>query len=142
VALEYFMKWVEVKPVTNVSFATIKKLFWQNIIYCYGVPRHIIVDNVKYYDNALFKDFCQQVGTKVEFTYVYHPQSNDATERANTFIFKAIKKILEGKKKGKWVKVMQIAVWIHNTIVSRATNFTPFRLMYRAEVVLPEEVKH
>jgi hypothetical protein len=33
-------------------------------------------------------------------------------------------------------------VWSHNTIVCRATNFMPFWLMYRAEVVLPEEVKH
>jgi hypothetical protein len=33
-------------------------------------------------------------------------------------------------------------VWSHNTIVCRATNFTLFWLMYRAEAVLLEEVKH
>jgi hypothetical protein len=38
VAVEYFMKWAEVKPVTNVSSSTIKKFFWQNIIYRYSVP--------------------------------------------------------------------------------------------------------
>jgi hypothetical protein len=32
---------------------------------------------------------------------MYHPQSNGAVERANSLIFKAIKKILEGGKKGK-----------------------------------------
>jgi hypothetical protein len=37
---------------------------------------------------------------------------------------------------------MPRAVWSHNTTISRATNFTPFRLMYGAEAVLPEEVKH
>jgi hypothetical protein len=67
------MEWVEVKPLTNVSSATIKKFFWQNIIYGYGVPRHIIVDNTKYFDNTMFKDFYQQVGTKVAFALVYHP---------------------------------------------------------------------
>jgi hypothetical protein len=49
----------------------------------------------------MFKDFYQQVRTKVAFTSIYHPQSNGAVERANTLIFEAIKKILEGKKKGK-----------------------------------------
>jgi hypothetical protein len=44
-AIEYFMKWVKAKPVTNVSSATIKKFFCPNIIYCYGVPQHITVDN-------------------------------------------------------------------------------------------------
>jgi hypothetical protein len=74
------------------------------------------------------KDFCHQVGTKVSFTSVYHPQSNGAVERANVLIFEAIKKILEGEKKGKWAEVMP--------------NFTPFRLLFGAEAVLPEEIKH
>jgi hypothetical protein len=63
-------------------------------------------------------------------------------ERANTLIFDAIKKILEGEKKGKWVEVMPRAVWSHNTTVYRTTNFTPFWLLSRVEAVLPEEIKH
>jgi hypothetical protein len=65
-----------------------------------------------------------------------------AVERVNGLIFEAIKKILEGEKKGKWTEIMPQAVWSHNTTMCRATNFMPFRLMYRAEVVLPEKVKH
>jgi hypothetical protein len=42
-------------------------------------------------------------------------------------IFEAINKILEGEKKGKWAKVLPRATWSHNTMVYRATNFTPFR---------------
>jgi hypothetical protein len=59
VAVEYFTKWIEAKPLTNMSSTTIKKLFWHNIICRHGVPRHIIVDNAKYFDNAKFKEFCQ-----------------------------------------------------------------------------------
>jgi hypothetical protein len=36
---------------------------------------------------------------------------------------------------------MPQAVWSHNTTVCRATNFTPFWQMYRAEGVLLKEVK-
>jgi hypothetical protein len=126
VAVEYFTKWIEDKPLTNVSSATIKKFFWRNIICRYRVPRHIIVDNAKYFNNAMFRVFCQQIGTKVAFTLVYHPQSNGVVEKANSLIFQAMKKILEGEKKGKWVEGMPTAVWSHNTIVCRATNFTPF----------------
>jgi hypothetical protein len=76
-----------------VSSASIKKFFWQNIICRYGIPRHITVDNAKYFDNAMFRDFSKQIGMKVVFTSVYHPQANGAVE--------AIKKILEGEKKRK-----------------------------------------
>jgi hypothetical protein len=78
----------------------------------------------------------------ISFTYVYHPQSNEAVEQANALIFEAIKKILEGEKKGKWAEVMSRAVWSHNTTVCRATNFTPFQLLFRTEAVLPKEIKH
>jgi hypothetical protein len=37
---------------------------------------------------------------------------------------------------------MPRVVWRYNTTVCRATNFTPFRLLFRAEVVLPKEIKH
>jgi hypothetical protein len=55
---------------------------------------------------------------------------------------KQSRKILEGEKKGKWAEVMPTSVWSHNTTVCRATNFTPFQLMYGVEAVLPEEIKH
>jgi hypothetical protein len=131
-AVEYFTKWIEAKSLTNVNSATIKKLFWQNIICRYGVSRHITVDNTKYFDNAMFKEFCHQIGTKVAFASVYHSQSNRDVEKANSLIFQAMKKILNGEKKGKWAEVMPTAVWSHNTMVYKATNFTPFQLMYGA----------
>jgi hypothetical protein len=70
------------------------------------------------------------------------PSANGAVERDKALIFEAIKKIFEGEKKGKWAEVMPKAVRGHNTTVCRATNFTPFRLIYRTDAVLPEEVKH
>ena len=45
VAVEYFTKWIEAKPITNMSSFMMKNFLWQNIICRFGVPRHIIVDN-------------------------------------------------------------------------------------------------
>jgi IS30 family transposase len=125
-AVEYFMIWVEAKPVANITSTTIKRFFCQNIICRYSIPQQITVDNAKYSNNDMFKDLHHQVGMKVAFASIYHPQSKGAVERANALIFEVIKKILEDEKKGKWAKVMPRAVWSHNTTVSRATNFTPF----------------
>jgi hypothetical protein len=78
---------------------------------------------------------------KVAFTSVYHLQTNDTVERANTLIFEAIKKSLKGKKNGKSAEVIPKAVWSHNTAVSTTMNLSPFRLLFRAEAVTPEEIK-
>jgi hypothetical protein len=77
----------------------------------------------------------------VAFASIYHPQSNGAVKRANSLIFDAIKNKLQGEKR-KMGRGLPTVVWSHNTIVHRATNFTPFRLMYGAKAVSPEEIKH
>jgi hypothetical protein len=71
---------------------------------------------------------------------VYHPQSNRAVERDNGHIFLAIKKFLFEQKKGKWVDELSRVIWSHNTTESRTTKFTPFRLLYGAEAMCPEEL--
>jgi hypothetical protein len=53
----------------------------------------------------MFKNFFHQIGMKVAFASVYHPQSNGAVERANTLIFEAIKKIVEGEKRANGPKL-------------------------------------
>ena len=46
-----------------------------------------------------------------------------------------------GLPKGKWVHELPKLVWAHNTTVSRSTNFTPFKLLYREEAMTLEEIK-
>jgi len=82
------------------------------------------------------------VGTKAIFASVYHPQSNGVVERANDIIFGSIKKCLFDQKKGKWADELPNVIWSHNTSESRTTKFTPFRLLYGAEAMTPEELKN
>jgi hypothetical protein len=47
VAVEYFIKWIEVKPLVNIAAVGLKRFLWQNIICHFRVPRKITVDNAK-----------------------------------------------------------------------------------------------
>jgi hypothetical protein len=47
VAVQYFTKWIEAKPLVNIAVAGLKRFFSQNIICHFGVPKEITVDNVK-----------------------------------------------------------------------------------------------
>jgi transposase InsO family protein len=142
VAVDYFTKWVEAKPLANIKATTIQKFFWQNIVCRVGVPRELTVDNGKQFDCYTFKEYCKTLGTHAKFSSVYHPQSNGAVERANGLIFSGIKKCLFDQKKGKWVDELPKVIWSHNTTVSRATGFTPFRLLLGTEAMTPEEIKN
>jgi transposase InsO family protein len=142
IAVDYFTKWVEAKPLANIKAPTIQKFFWQNIICRFGVPRELTIDNGKQFDCYTFKEYCKSLDTHAKFSSVYHPQSNGAVERGNGLIFSGIKKCLFDQKKGKWVDELPKVIWSHNTTMSRATGFTPFRLLFGTEAMTPEEIKN
>jgi hypothetical protein len=50
---------------------------------------------------------------------------------------KSIFNLLKGKRSDELVKV----VWSHNTVVSRSTRFTPFKLLFGDEAISPEEAR-
>jgi transposase InsO family protein len=139
VAIEYFTKWIEARPLTTITSTTIRK-FWQQIICRFGVPREHTVDNGKQLDCQDFREYSRSIGTNLCFTSVYHPQSNGVVEKANGQIFSSIKKCLFEQKKGKWADELSRVIWSHYTTESRTTKFTPFRLLYRAEAMCPEEL--
>jgi hypothetical protein len=50
-------------------------------------------------------------------------------------------KMPRGVAKGKWADELPKVVWVHNTTVSRSTNFSPIKLLYGEEAMTPEEIK-
>jgi len=59
IAIEYFTRWIEHKPLATITSETVKKFFWQNIICGFRVPRTFTVNNGKQFDSDKFKEFCQ-----------------------------------------------------------------------------------
>jgi hypothetical protein len=141
VAVEYFSKWIEAKPLATITSATIQKFFCQNIICRFDVPKAITFENGAQFDSETFKTFCDQIGTKIHFTSVRHPESNGLVERANGVIITEIMKSIFNLPKGKWLDELVKVVWNHNTVVSRSTEFTPFKIMFGDEAITPEEAR-
>jgi IS30 family transposase len=88
VAVEYFSKWIEAKHLATITSVTVQKFFWQNIVCRFIVPKAITMDNGTRFDAETFKDFCNQIGMKIHFASVRHPESNGLVERANGIIMR------------------------------------------------------
>jgi hypothetical protein len=63
VAVEYFTKWIEARPLATITSVTIKKFFWQQIISRFGVPRELTVDNGMQFDCQDFREYFRSIGT-------------------------------------------------------------------------------
>jgi hypothetical protein len=141
VAVEYFSKWIEAKPLATITSVTVQKFFWQNIVCRFGVPKAITVDSGTQFDAEAFKEFCGQIGTKIHFASVRHPESNGLVERANGIIMTGIMKLIFNQPRGKWLDELIKVVWSHNTTISRSIGFTPFKLLFGDEAITLEEAK-
>jgi hypothetical protein len=137
VVVEYFSKWIVAKPLATITSAMVQKFFWQSIVCRFGVPKAITVDNGTQFDAKTFKTFCGQIGTKIHFASVRHPKSNGLVERANNIIITGIMKSIFNQPKRKWPDELIKVVWNHNTVVSRSTGFTPFKLLFGDEAITP-----
>nr|XP_023900820.1 uncharacterized protein LOC112012668 [Quercus suber] len=112
VGIDYFTKWVEAEPLANITQQNVKNFVWKNIVCRFGVPKVLVSDNGRQFDNALFKDFCTHFGIQNHYSSPAHPQANGQAEVANRSL----------------------------TTARTPTGETPFKLAYGAEAVIPAEV--
>ena len=62
IVIDYFTKLVEAEPVTTITEAKITSFVWKSIICRFGVPRVIISNNGKQFNNLKFQKIFQDLG--------------------------------------------------------------------------------
>ena len=112
---------------------------WRAIICRFGIPRALVSDNGKQFDNAKFRDFCVELGIKNYYSSPAHPQSNGQAEVTIRTLKAALKTKLEDLK-GSWVEYLPEVLWAYRTTQKSATRETPFALAFGTEAVAPVEV--
>ena len=98
VGIDYFTKWVEAEPLATITKKSICNFVWRNIICRYGIPRVLVSDNGKQFDNSAFRNFCSELGIRNHYSSPAHPQANGQVEVTNRTLLKIIKTRLEGAK--------------------------------------------
>ncbi|XP_074342094.1 uncharacterized protein LOC141679510 [Apium graveolens] len=107
----------------------------------YGIPRILVTDNKKQFDNAEFREYCDDNNIELRFTSVAHPQANEHAEVANIIILDGLKKRVE-RSRNTWVDELLPILCAYRTTCKVTTEATPFMPAYRAEAVLPLEITH
>ena len=139
VGIYYFTKWVEGEPLATITEKSIRTFVWRNIICRYGIPRVLVSDNGKQFDNSAFRDFYSELGIKNHYSSPAHSQANGQVEVTNRTLPKIIKTRLEGAK-GIWPDKLPSVLWAYRTTARTPTGETPFRLAYGTDAVIPAEI--
>ena len=98
VGIDYFTKWVEAETLATITEKNVRSFIWRSIICRFRIPRILVLDNGKQFDNVSFRDFCSQLGIRNYYSSPAHPQANGKVEVTNQSLLKIIKTRLEGAK--------------------------------------------
>ncbi|GKV01720.1 hypothetical protein SLEP1_g14261 [Rubroshorea leprosula] len=113
VGVDYFTKWAEAWPLSSLTSKKVEDFVFSSIICRYGIPNQIVADNRTQFNCTSFRDFCSSYGIKLQFTSVYHPESNDELNNV---------------------------LWAYRTTSRTATGETPYHLAFGTEAVIPIEI--
>ena len=130
---------MEVEALATITEKNIRSFVWRCIICRFGIPRVLVSNNGKQFDNDAFRDFCSQLGIRNHYSSPAHPQANGQVEVTSQSLLKIIKTRLKGAK-GIWPEELPSVLWACRTMARTPTGETPFRLTYGNEAVIPAEV--
>ncbi|XP_060190497.1 uncharacterized protein LOC132619680 [Lycium barbarum] len=133
-ATDYFSKWAEAVTLKEVKKENVANFIRVNIIYRFGIPRYIITDNGKPFDNKLMNKICDLFGFKQCKSSMYHAAANGLAEAFNKTLCNLLKKVVS-KSKRDWHERMEEALWAYRTIYRTPTQATPYSLAYGVEEI-------
>jgi transposase InsO family protein len=122
-AIDKFSKWIEAKPVKKPDGASALK-FVRDLVVRFGLPHSIITDNGTNFTHGELKEYCDDVGIRLDLASVSHPQSNGQVERANSLLLSGIKPRLEAplcRAAGAWAEELPSVLWSLRTTPNRST---------------------
>ncbi|XP_022895322.1 uncharacterized protein LOC111409511 [Olea europaea var. sylvestris] len=135
---DYFSKWAEAIPLKEVKKENVADFIRIQIIYRYGVPRHIITDNGKPFCNSHINNLCTKFGFKQYNSSMYNAAANGLAEAFNKTLCSLLKKVVS-KSKRDWHERIVEVLWAYQTTYWTPTQATPYALVYGVEAVLPLE---
>ena len=101
---------MEAKALATITERNIRNFVWRNIVCRYGIPKVLVFDNGKQFDNSAFRDFYSKLGIKNHYSFPAHPQANGQVEVTNRSLLKIIKTQLKGAK-GIWPDELPSVLW-------------------------------
>src|SRR6266540_709797 len=93
VAMDYFSRWPEVRPLKAANTDTIVTFLYEEIICRFGTPRILQSDRETHFVNEVIQRLIKRFRIKHSLSSPYHSQSNGLVERFNKTLCEGIAKL-------------------------------------------------
>ena len=136
---DYFSKWTEAYPLPNQEAHTLAKVLTEQWVCRFGTPRSLHSDQGRNFESTLFKDTCRLLGIHKTRTSAYHPQSDGMIERFNRTLLSMLSLFIDDNQLN-WDTLLPYVMMSYRSSVHASTGFTPYKVLFGQEIVLPVDV--
>ena len=131
--------WVIVDRLTKVAhFLPVKttyngpklaELYMERIVCLHGVPKKIVSDRGSQFTSHFWKQIHSSLGTELNFSTAYHPQTDGQTERLNQ-ILEDMLRACALQYGTSWDKSLPYAEFSYNNSYQNSLKMAPFEALY------------
>jgi len=109
--------------------AQIAHIFMQNVFRLHGLPKTIISDRDVKFTSAFWKTLFTDLGTQLNFSTAYHPQTDGQTERVNQVVEDMLRAYVM-QQPTRWEEYLHLVEFAYNNGYHTSTQMSPFEVMY------------
>ena len=137
VFVDKLTKWATYVPTTtNVDAPGLARLFFQHIVRLHGIPSAIVSDRDPRFTSLFWNALWQQLGTKLQMSTAFHPETDGQTERQNRTLEEMLRAYVSYEQDD-WDEHLPAAELAHNCAVHASTGFSPYYLNHGHHPRLP-----
>ena len=137
VVVDRFTKVAHFIPVkTTYTSAKLAKIYMTRIVCLHGVPRSIVSDRGTQFTSKFWKQLHETLGTRLEFSTAFHPQTDGQTKRVNQ-ILEDMLRACALDYGSSWDHNLPYAEFSYNNSYQTSLKMAPFEALYRRRCRTP-----
>jgi transposase InsO family protein len=114
---------------TTYQAPNIAKVFISEIVRLHGVPKKIISDRGSVFAGRFWTSFQEALGTQLNFSTAYHPETDRQTERTNQTLEDMLCMYVMDQQK-RWEEFLPLIEFAYNNSYQSTIKMAPFEFLY------------
>jgi hypothetical protein len=130
VVVDHLTKVAHFIPVkTTYTSAKLAKVYMKEIVRLHGVPKGIVSDRGTQFTSHFWRQLHESLGTRLEFSTAFHPQTDGQTERVNQ-ILEDMLRACALDYGSSWEENLPYAEFAYNNSYQASIEMPPFEALY------------